>query len=392
MATIASIDGENRLIYLHADTVNESIHPLEIYKEVREFRRNDEELRKYTNFMKGDGNIPKGGGKFTERYFTLIEGTRIVPYNVTHVLSITGTLLTDDGKEGVFAFNRTPLSTGVAVDIQYIPAQVEVITIQAGSGLDDTQNTLLEEIHSGIDKVISIDSTNIVSGNGSPSNPFNSFALAMGYSSVSGIKKFKVYSSCVLDVDVEGIEVIGQNQVNIDLNGASVDGSSFADCQISGSSIGSGVYRECNILHGTSGLNGVYHECALSGDLAIELNAYVIFSSCFSGIAGAVRPSVDLISSTLAQVAFRSWSGGVSINNMIDGTALTVGITNGGCRFEANCTGGVANMAGTGNYENLGTSTIIDKAFINQGGLTTEQHDALMASATTVDTVVASQL
>ena len=122
MSTIQAIDGENRLIYLHADTVNQSIHPLEIYRAVREFRRNDESLQKYNNFMKGDGNIPKGGCKFTERYFTLLEGARIVPFDTTHVLSITGTLLTDDGQEGVFAFNRTTLSMGVCVDIYYITA------------------------------------------------------------------------------------------------------------------------------------------------------------------------------------------------------------------------------------------------------------------------------
>ncbi len=132
---IDHIDGENKLIYLDASTVDASIHPIEIYREVREFRRVDADLRKYNNFMKGDGNINKGGGKSTERYFTLLDGTRIVPYDTSHVLTIVGTLLTDDGQEGVLAFNRLGLTAGVEVDINYVPPQVEVITVATGSAV-----------------------------------------------------------------------------------------------------------------------------------------------------------------------------------------------------------------------------------------------------------------
>jgi len=135
MNIIDHIDGPNRLIYLHSDTVNQAIHPLAIYQAVRALRASNEELRKYDNFMKADGNIEKGGGRFTERYFTLLEGSRIVPYDISHVLTITGTIITDDGQEGVFCFNRTGLTAGVAVDIQYIPPQVEVIKVNVGSGL-----------------------------------------------------------------------------------------------------------------------------------------------------------------------------------------------------------------------------------------------------------------
>jgi len=144
MPVVSSIDGENRLIYLHSDTVNASVHPLEIYKDVRRLRKEQEELRKYTNFMKGDGNISKGGGKYTERYFTLLEGARIVPYDISHVLSITGTIITDDGKEGVYCFNRAPLTAGVQVDIQYIPPQVEVIVAESSYGGGTTAQAIWE--------------------------------------------------------------------------------------------------------------------------------------------------------------------------------------------------------------------------------------------------------
>ena len=84
-----------------------------------------------------------GGGKFTERYFTLLEGARIVPYDISHVITVTGTLLTDDGQEGVYCFNRAPLTAGVYVDIQYVPPQVEVVTITTGSALTQEEHDQL---------------------------------------------------------------------------------------------------------------------------------------------------------------------------------------------------------------------------------------------------------
>ena len=133
MAVIASVDGPNRRIYLHADTVGTTLHPIDIYREMRALRRTDETLRKFNLFMKMDGNIAKGGGKFTERYATLLEGTRIVPFDTNHDLTINGTLITDDGFEGISAFDRTPLSVNTAVNINYVPPQVEVIEVATGA-------------------------------------------------------------------------------------------------------------------------------------------------------------------------------------------------------------------------------------------------------------------
>lgn len=155
MALVSNIDGENRLIYLSSETVDASINPIDIYKEVRNLRASNEELRKYDNFIAGKGHIPKGGGKFTERYTILLKGTRIVPYNTSHVLTITGTIITDDGKEGVYCFNRSLLDQEVTVDINYVPPQVEVIAVQTG-GLNDQQNTLLEEIHSSNTNILNV--------------------------------------------------------------------------------------------------------------------------------------------------------------------------------------------------------------------------------------------
>ena len=137
---IDHIDPINRLIYLDDSTPDTEIHPIDIYREVRQLRRTDESLRPYDMFMTYKGAEKKNpdGSKRTERYGVLLKGTLIVPYDTSHHLTITGTLITDDGQEGQYCFQRANLSDGVVVDIDYAPKQVEVITVSiGGSGLDE---------------------------------------------------------------------------------------------------------------------------------------------------------------------------------------------------------------------------------------------------------------
>jgi len=144
MALIDHVDGLNRDVFLSADTVGMSIHPIDIYKELRTLRRVDLTLRNYTPFLIAKGNESKGSGKATERYVVCLNGTRIIPYNVSHTLTITGIIITDDGQEGIACFDRSPLSSTTRVDINYIPPQVEVVTVYVGgSALTQQQDLTL---------------------------------------------------------------------------------------------------------------------------------------------------------------------------------------------------------------------------------------------------------
>ena len=153
MALIDYIDGPNRNIYLSASTVNTTITPMDIYKEMRTLRANDETLRSFTVFMSAFGNVPTGPATATARFVQLNNGTRIIPYDTSHELTIVGTIITDGGQSGIVAFDRTLLSASTVVDINYVPPQVEVITIAGGSGLDSTQDALLTSIAGWSDEI-----------------------------------------------------------------------------------------------------------------------------------------------------------------------------------------------------------------------------------------------
>ena len=135
MPLIDNIDGPNRRIYLGIDSVGVEVVPMDIYTEMRALRRTDENLRKFDLFLSGEGKVDKGGGSFTERYVKCLLGTRIVPYDGDHTLVIVSGIITDDGQQGIACFDRSLLTPGTLVDIDYQPPQVEVIEIVTGGGV-----------------------------------------------------------------------------------------------------------------------------------------------------------------------------------------------------------------------------------------------------------------
>ena len=152
MALIDHIDTQSKRIFLSQETANSEIHPIELYKEVRVLRRDNESLRRYNMPVKAYGNVPKSANKATERYVILQDGYRVVPYDASHMLTITGTIITDDMQEGIYCFDRSPLGSDVVVDINYVPPQVEVIVMAPCATGQDIQSAK-EEMSSKIDTI-----------------------------------------------------------------------------------------------------------------------------------------------------------------------------------------------------------------------------------------------
>lgn len=146
MALIGSIDGPNRRIYLHADTQNTELDPIDVYKEMRTLRRTTESLRKFDLYLRASGYVSKGEGKFTPKLTTCLLGCRLVPYDSTHTLTITGEIITDAGTSGLACFDKTLLTPGSNVDINYFPPQVEVIEVATGGGSSLTAQQIWEYV------------------------------------------------------------------------------------------------------------------------------------------------------------------------------------------------------------------------------------------------------
>lgn len=201
MALIDYIDGPNRRIYLAADSSSQDVHPIDIYKEMRTLRRTDESLRRYDVFLSAFGNVPKATGKATERYVRQNSGTRFVPYDADHTVKVIGTVITDAGQEGVDCFDRSLLTPGVLVDIDYQPPQVEVLTISTGSGLSVAENEKLFSLSTDELPQVAIDSAFAAAVEGGRWFIDNNQMIFYAADNVTEVARFNLFDSAGLPTE-----------------------------------------------------------------------------------------------------------------------------------------------------------------------------------------------
>lgn len=133
---VQSWDGENRRAYLYQGiTTFDWI--LDIYHEYRDWRKNFEDARVWRPLLRAEGNIPKGGGKFTPRYVVLLEGFRIIPFDENIALTATGEAVTDNPDVDPNPFDLSTRTQPIQVYIT--PSEAEVIVV-GGSGGDSKED------------------------------------------------------------------------------------------------------------------------------------------------------------------------------------------------------------------------------------------------------------
>lgn len=362
MTLIASIDGDTRRVFLHADTVGASVHPIDIYKEMRSLRRSSEVLRNYDLFMKASGNEAKGGGKFTERFVTLLLGTRIVPFDTSHELTITGTLITDDGTEGIAAFDRSSLSPTTVVDINYVPPQVEVITVTTGSGLDAEQNTILRQVHGQVFREIYVDTTLLINGNGYQQTPYNSLTDAIDEAELLGLTALVVLADITIDRDVKNFLITGVGLPTIDLAGFDLKGCKFEQCRLEGLYTSDIIGVECVMLN-NSYFNGFFQKCALAGNSFCIDGSIVVLEECLSLIAGLGRPSVSMNAIGTTKLSIRGQKGGLDLRDCNQTTdEATIEMLPGSVSLASTCTDGTIVVRGIGILaDNSNGSIVVDE-------------------------------
>ncbi len=417
MALIDYIDGPNRRVYLSSETISIDVHPIDIYKEMRTLRRTDEDLRKYELFMAAFGNVDKGGGKATERYVQLLLGTRIVPYDTTHVLNIIGTIITDDGQEGVYCFDRSPLTSTTIVDINYMPPQVEVITVPgsggatpqevweyhtrtltSGSASGDvnvvsvggvtvtdpsdlgatpaqnaeellntdihqytTDFTIGEALHRirHFERKVFVDTNADVNGDGSDGFPFNNVNDAKDYAENHNITNIIASGDIVIPHKLKNMTIHGVGLPRVDFNGQDVRGSSFIQCSLKGSYDDSIIAEQCFLEDGLL-LRGHFMNCELSGNYTAAPNSHILLYKCMSGIPGPDYSTISMDSGLPTAVSVRGYNGGLHITNMDhEDDIITVEISEGKLVVESSCTLGTLVARGDIIFNDLSNGTLV---------------------------------
>lgn len=146
MPVVGTWDGAARRIYL----ATTDFAPIDLYREYRIQRRTDEAFRAWDPLLEMSGAVSKGAGRFTPRLMTLLDGAKIVPLDVTHTLTITGEIITDDADVDPSIIDTASLSAASKVQVNYQPAEAEIIQIVGGSGLSSEQDEALTRIDTSV--------------------------------------------------------------------------------------------------------------------------------------------------------------------------------------------------------------------------------------------------
>lgn len=374
MTVIASIDGVNRDIYLHADTVGVDLEPMDIYKEMRTLRRTNEELRKFDLFLSAHGKDPKGSGKFTERYVKELKGTRIIPFDVTQVLNVVGTIITDDGQEGIACFDRTPLTPTTRVDINYVPLQVEVIEINTGSGIteqdkndirdkvwNDTGEQLEGTKGSTVDHLkhlqyhLFINTEANDDGDGSQHNPFNNETSAIDYAEVHGIKSLFLQSELITSRNIKNFSIAGIGLQKVEANGHDFKNTQFDHVLLEGQYVGAIIGENCYLSGVNTTLNGQFGNCTLSGTFIVPDGGDALIQHSSSKGDGFIKPTFDVGGVTgTAVLEFAGHVGGITVLNCNQPTDEVRFLGDGIVEIDSSCTDG--NIVVIGNVKPIDNS------------------------------------
>lgn len=138
MANKFTYDTTNKLFILNNGVTSLDMKS-EFYSWVKTDWKNNEILNKFRFPILAIGGQTVAAGQVISPYYQLLYGWKIRPQEADHILTILGNVITSD--------NSDPFVSTVGTFNVRVKFVVSSNSISAGSGLDSTQNTWLDELY-----------------------------------------------------------------------------------------------------------------------------------------------------------------------------------------------------------------------------------------------------
>lgn len=383
------IDGPNRRIYL-LQGVSEFHWIEDIYREYIELRSIDEDLRKFLPFLRQAGNDPKGGGKYTPRYVTLLAGTRVVPYDENILITVTGEAITDNADVDPDPFDTTTRTQPLKLYItppasELVKAADELIAIQR-MAFDEVITVNVESGSSGTEWPI-----------GTLGQPVNNLADGLTISAVNDIYTFSVLVDTIIDsgADYRGMTFIGasKTKTRIDVSeAAQVNNCEFYDAHVTGTLDGDSTLHSC-VIDNLNYVTGFIEQCVLdAGTIMLGAGATAHFLDCWSGVPGVSTPTIDMGGAGQA-LAMRNYNGGILIQNKTGTESVSVDLNSGQVKLDLETvTNGTVVIRGIGKVVEMTTGENLSTGYYGSLYLLNEAINRDNISAAVWDEPVADHL
>jgi hypothetical protein len=368
---IDHLDPATKSIYLAAGVAQ--YHPVtDIYAEVRTLRRLNDALRWFDVPVTAEGNIPKGGGKYTSRYAVFNNGWRVVPTTGLPVLYISGEQITDDGQSGPDCIDLTLLPPGTGITIMYEPPASELVRA-------DAELEAVKQME--YNNRVAIDPTSPFSGTlwpmGTRRQPINNLVDALLIMDERGFATLDVLGNLTLQAgdDVGGLSIIGQDRDTNTLtleDGCLTWGANISNLTLTGVCGGRMNLHDCHMkdivgLCATDG-NANISNCYLMGSIQLRSLAarQFIFTNCV-GAEKELKPTLD-INGSPATVHFNDFAGELYVGGATNPEQhMAFDIDSGTIKFLSTVTQGQHELRGIAKF--VDETTPQDGLFVDTSGL-----------------------
>lgn len=212
---------------------------------------------------------------------------------------------------------------------------------------------------------------------GTRANPVNNLSDAHDIGESRGIKQFRIISDMTLTaLDLsDGHTFVGESATSVTLTidaSANVSKCTFRDLTIQGTLDNGNILRECAVLDVTN-VNGFIHQCSLNGTVTLGGSADAIIMSCYSGVPGALTPTIDMGGSGQG-MALRDYSGGIKIINRTGTDNMSIDMQSGQVIIDSTVSAGEIIIRGIAvvRDNSTGTATLDLDGVMSKSGISEE--------------------
>ena len=238
-------------------------------------------------------------------------------------------------------------------------AFVQVVRTASSSATLQEQSDIQ---YASFDGGVTVDTSSIYSGVlypiGTPRQPVNNFIDALAIAQTRGFSSFYVLGDITVDLglDYTGYSFIGdsKNKSLFTINpAANVTNAEFTDATIEGTLDGGNVLYNCS-LETINFIDGFIEQCILNDTITLSGSADGHFLDCFSGVAGALTPTIDMGGSGSA-LTIRNYNGGIKITNKTGTESVSIDLNSGQIIIDDTVVNGTVVLRGVGVWTNQDT-------------------------------------
>jgi len=367
---VATWSGTERRIYLLQGV--DTFHWIEdIYREYRYWRRTDESSRKWLPFMVADGNDYKGGGKYTPRYVTLLDGVRVVPYDENILITVEGEAITDNADIDPDPFDTSGRTQPLKLYIT--PPSSELVRAEAEIAAVNRMS---------FDNAVSIDEVNGYVGTTNPLYGNREYPLkylddAITVAERNSLSTFYIIGDLTIGsshnvsrytLKGEGASFNTARTTITMISGCSTADTIFEHARIEGRQGGEAHYTNC-VIGAITNSHCQYNLCGLDNSVQLVNSGWTVghtttLKDCYTESAWFV---VDYNSSPISQV-YSNQSGKLKFINVTNSSAnITLQLDAAEVWLDSSCTAGTVTIRGVGTLINESSGmTVVTDGLINK--------------------------